>query len=225
MKHCDSCHVDIADQTAFCPLCGDVLVGAQASDLFVPNNPYPNLTEVTRQYNLVYRILLFASLLGGSVSVLVNLLVSVEILWSLIVVAALLYLWITVPPLLRRGVDYARHIVLQTVLTSFLVAALDIIIGWRAWSVNYVVPGLFCAGIITITIVAAFNYTNLAQYVLYQVMLGVFGFIPLLLYLLGISTSFVVSLISAALALASILLTFIFGDRSLKSEFKRRFHL
>ena len=68
------------------------------------------------------------------------------------------------------------------------------------------------------------NRTSWARYVLYQVIMGAFGFIPLVLYLLGLAQNLVIVLVSAGISLASLLATIVFADSSIKSEFKRRFH-
>lgn len=223
MKACNECHIKIEGEREFCPLCGGAL-----EDFPQPGSPlnlYPDLSGRTRQYNLIARLLVFLSLLGAGLSVLINLLVPSGFMWCLIVIAALVYLWLTVPPLLRRGVNYSRRIMFQVIFTCILVVALDFITGYRGWSVNYVVPGLLSAGIGAIGVMVVFNRTNWSQYVLYQVQMGVFAFIPLVLYLMGLSNSLVMVLIAASLGLASLLVTIVFGDRSIKSEFKRRFHM
>ena len=223
MKACNECHIHLAGAPDFCPLCGAAVENAKGVP--APLNRYPNLSGRTRKYNLIYRLLVFLSLLGGGLSVLINLLVPSGFLWSLIVVAALVYLWLTVPPLLRRGINYSRRIMFQVLFTCVLAVALDFIIGYSGWSLNYVVPGLLSAGIGAIGVMVVFNRTNWAQYVLYQVQMGVFGFIPLVLYLFGLGNSLVMVLVAASLALATLLVTIVFADRSIKSEFKRRFHL
>lgn len=225
MKTCNSCHVLVQNKKDFCPLCGTPLDPAQTPAYPLPSNHYPDLSRALAKYNFVVRILLLITLLGSGVSLLVNLLVSPGFLWSLIVIAASTYCWLVVPPLLRRGVNYAAQTVLQVFGTSLLMIVLDSIIGFRGWSISYVIPGLLMAGILSIGLMAIFNRTFWSQYVLYQVLMGVFGFIPLLLYLLGLPSNLLMVIFTGALAMASLLITFIFSDRTVKNEFKRRFHL
>lgn len=221
MRACKDCCAKIVTRQNFCPLCGQALE-KDAKDPAVLN-PYPDLTGRERQYNLVYRCLVFMSLLGGGLSLLVNLLVPSGFLWCLIVISALLYLWLTVPPLLRRGINYSSRVMFQAIFTCGLVVALDFIVGYKGWSINYVVPGLLSAGIGAIGGLVVFNRTNWVQYVLYQAQMAIFGFIPLVLYLFGLG-NIVMVLVAASLGFASLLITIVFADRSIKSEFKRRFH-
>lgn len=225
MKACNECHVNIETGGEFCPLCGAALQPATTNAITPPPNPYPDLGGRTAQYNVLLRVFIFLSLLAVGASVLVNLLVPVGFWWCLIVIAGVAWLWLAIPPMLRRGANYAKRAVFLAIFTSLLVVALDFIIGWQGWSVTYAVPGLFCGGTFAIGMMVIFNRTSWAQYVFYQVLMGVFGFVPLLLYFLGISQSLVMVLITAGLSLASLLVTVVFGDRSLKHDFKRRFHL
>ncbi len=224
MQACETCHVKVQTSGGFCPLCGTALVPASPPEKPLPQNPYPDLSGLTARYNLILRLLLFFSLLGGGLCVLINLLAPTGFWWSLIVIAGILYLWATVPPLLRRGVNYAKRILFQTLFTSILMVVLDSVAGYTGWSVSFVIPALFSGGITAIGLMAAFNRTNWAQYIFYQVLIGVFGFLPLALYLLNIAQNLVMVLITAGLALASLLLTIVFGDRTLKHDFRRRFH-
>ena len=225
MKACDDCRVQVDGDHEFCPLCGSHLHSAEPFGYPLPHNHYPDLRDQTASTNFVLRVLLFITILGCTLSVLVNLMVDVSFLWCLIVLAAAAYLWLTIPPLLRRGVNYTRRILFQALFTSLLVVGLDIFLGYQGWSVDYVVPGLLAAGIVSIGMMVVFNRLQWVQYVLYQVIMGLFGFIPLLLYFLGIAHSLVMVLVAAGLGLASILVTMVFGDRSIKTEFRRRFHL
>lgn len=224
MKACNACHVHVQTASSFCPLCGTELLPGEAPKINPPPNMYPDLSKAKARYDLVTRILLFISIFGCAISVLINLLVMPRFLWSLIVVASVVYCWLAIPPMVRRGVNFASQIVVTVLLTSTLAIALDFIIGYRGWSVTYVLPALLSAGIAATAIMALFNRTNWAQFVLYQVLVGVFGFLPLVFYMVGLAQNMVMVLVTAGLALASLLITLIFGDRTIKSEFKRRFH-
>ncbi len=236
MEVCGSCKVKIMGDGDFCPLCGtaleDMATAKANSDIAPaaeggqppPQNAYPDLSREVAKYNFIKRLMLFVSVLGCGVCVLVNLLVDPRFLWSLIVLAAAAYGWLAVPPMLRRGANFGKHIVFTVILTSALAVALDFILGYTGWSVTYALPAICAAGIVATALMSVFNRTRWSQYVLYQVIAGVFGFIPLLLYAVGLAQNRLLVIIAAALALGSILATAFFGDRTIKSEFKRRFH-
>lgn len=224
MKNCEACrvHVDTL-QDQFCPLCGEELI---TIDLATPSkHPYPNLAGRLQKYNFIARLLLFLTLLGCAVSVLINWLVTPDFWWCLIVLAAAAYCWVSIPPLLRRGANFATRAVWQVIFTSLLCVILDWIVGYTGWSVTYVLPSLLCAGILSITLMAVFSRTSWVQYVFSLSWMALFAFIPLILYLLDIAQNLVMVLITAALGIACLLTLIVFGDRTIKNEFRRRFHL
>lgn len=225
MKHCDSCRVDVVTGAGCCPLCGSPLEAADNPAVIPPANTYPNLSDRVAKYNFVLRLFVFLSLLGCGLSLLINLTVNPSFLWSLIVVAAVVYLWVTIPPLLRNGVNYAKRVVYMAIFSSALVVVLDLIVGYRGWSVSFVVPALLMTGLASIALLMIFSRTKWTQYVFYQILLGVFGFVPLVLYLTGLASNLTMVLLCASLSLACLLVTIIFGDRSVKDDFKRRFNI
>lgn len=226
MKTCNDCGVFVDTGADFCPLCGAALQPAQTAfaGCAPPPSPYPDLRGQAARYNLIVRTFLFISLFGCGVCLLINLLVPARFWWSLIVIAAVAYCWLSIPPMLRRGANYAARTVLQVTLVSLFVLALDFIVGYTGWSVSYVIPALLSTGILAILLMVAFNRTSWTRYVMYQVLMGIFGFIPLVLYLLGFADSVAMVLVTAGLALASLLATIVFGDRGIKNEFRKRFH-
>jgi hypothetical protein len=156
---------------------------------------------------------------------LINWLVTPDFWWCLIVLAVAAYCWISIPPLLRRGANYATRAVWQVIFTSALCVALDFIVGYTGWSVSYVVSSLLCAGILSIGLMAIFSRTSWTQYVFSLAWMALFSFVPLILLLVGIAQNVVLVIITAALGLACLLTLIVFGDRTIKNEFKRRFHL
>lgn len=225
MKICNVCHIHIDTTEATCPLCGNGLQETAAAEYNVPKNHYPNLKKELVKYNFIMRILLFVSLLGCGVSVLINLLTNTTFLWCLIVVAAVVYAWLVVPSLLRQGFNYGLQALLQGLLASALCIALDFIIGYSGWSFTYVIPSIITLCILSVDLLSLFYRTNYTQYILYQIIVGVLGFVPLILYLTSVTHVFILAIIPACLGLASVLACLIFSDKSVKNEFKRRFHI
>lgn len=223
MKTCNACHITVNTTAEFCPLCGSALDDNTQKESVILN-PYPNLSKTIQQYGFLRRLLLFISLFVVIGCVLINLLTPHEDLWSLLVAAGVAYFWLIVPPILRRGSNRARQIMSQVIFTSLLVLGIDFFFGYQGWSLDYVIPSLLMAGIVGIALMAIFNRTRWAQYVLYQLIVATFSFVPLVLYLVGLTDSMVMVLVTAILGLASLLATIIFADRSVKNEFKRRFH-
>ncbi len=225
MQVCNACHVQVRAQQDYCPLCGGMLEKAECPGSLAAVNPYPDLRSRLAKFSLWRRILQAATLFCCLFSLLVNLLVTPQFWWSLFVLAGAAYCWALIPALLRRGVNLARQIVYQVLLTCLAVVLIDLIAGYRGWSVSYVIPAVLSAGILATGLMAAFRPSAWSIYVYYQVLVAAFGFAPLVLYLVGLAHSLVMVLLPAGLGMASIILTLLFADRSIKNEFVKRFHL
>ncbi|MEF9970492.1 MAG: DUF6320 domain-containing protein [Ruthenibacterium sp.] len=217
MKFCSACHIKIATPTVRCPVCG----GPVTTDDTVCRAAYP-VFQNKANYHFIKRLLLFLSIVLGAVCVLINYLNPTDFWWWTVAVTAILYAWIAVPHAMRRGGNAGGKILMQVVCAAAVIVLLDFETGYHAWSVNYVLPVIFCAGSVSLVLVILCNRTNWAGYVLYQAILAVFGFVPLVLYFTGISHSLVAALIPTLLAFVSIAAMLIFGDKSIKNEFRRR---
>ncbi|MEG2500255.1 MAG: DUF6320 domain-containing protein [Oscillospiraceae bacterium] len=224
MMYCNECKVTVNDKATVCPLCCAPLTKPEKSDAEPQKMPPAYPPPILRRggYGLVKRILAFLSCMTAVICVVVNVLVPTQFWWSLIAITGICYVWIVVPHAMRRGGNLAGKVFVQVVFSSALVVLLDFELGWRAWSVSYVIPVILSGGITAVGLVILCNSTNWAGYVLYQVMLALFGFIPLVLCLTGLVNNFLFALVTSLFALAALIATIVFGDKSIKAEFKRR---
>lgn len=218
MKHCKACNVDISTPAILCPLCA----GPLTDDGAPLQNVYPPMVE-RMNYNFVKRLLMLLSIIGVAVCAFVNLYVTKGLWWWLLALIGVVYAWVVTTHAMRRGGNRGGIVLMQVVSAGIVLVLADFLTGWRAWSINYLLPGVFCAGIVAIDIIILGNRTNWAGYVLYQVTLAAFGFLPTILYFTGVTYNLWFALAPAALAAVSLLALFLFGDRTIKNEFRRRF--
>ena len=125
---------------------------------------------------------------------------------------------------LRRGGNAAGKVLMQVVAGSALAVLVDFETGYRGWGVSFVVPAFICAGIVAVVVLVMCNRTNWAGYVLYQAVLAVFGLAMPVLYFTGLAHSLVGAVVPSILAVATLAGMAVFGDRTIKNEFRRRLH-
>lgn len=217
MKHCKACHVNILTPDVLCPLCKGPLVAMEGAEI----EAYPP-TVVRRKYNFVKRLLLFLTVIMAILCVAVNLLVTNDFWWWPIALTVMVSTWIVVPHVMRHGGNAGGKALMCVFIATVAVLLIDFQTGWRGWSVSYVLPVILCGGIVCIVILILCNRTNWAGYVIYQFTLGIFGFVPLVLYFTHVSSSLVAAIIPAAFAVLTLAGLLLFGDRTIKNEFKRR---
>jgi len=221
MKTCKRCNVKVLDNTNNCPLCRSVLTDY---DGVTADNIYPAVDVNVRRYNIIARIFLFLSIVGGITAIVTNYLTYNGILWSILTVAAILYCWTAIIHSIKHHINVASKIFVQTIFASVFVVIIDFVMGYSGWAVNYVVPNLFSIANISVLIIIIVNRMDWHNYALYQVSIGVFGFIPIVLFLFGVIDRPLTTIIATVISVLTLLFAFIFGDKSVKSELKRRFH-
>jgi len=222
MKTCKRCQVKIMDATVTCPLCRSVLAD-EGVDL--PKTRYPLASFKSSSYYLFQKIILFISVLIILASVVVNYFFYNGILWSLASIVAVLYSWTIIRHAIKNSIDLASKIIVQTISGSILVIVIDCVTGFNGWSFNYVVPQAAILANIGIFVLLIVSKLDWKKYVLHQMGMAFLGFIPLILTMVKIVDRPLMSYIATATSVIILVFTVIFGDKSLKSEITRRFHI
>jgi hypothetical protein len=190
------------------------------------NSKYPTaVVETASRYNFVLRLFLFLSVVIASTCILINILTYKGVLWSAYVAGSILYVWITVgyPVFTRRKLG--QIIVINTLATAIYVYSLELATKTKGWGLTYVTPFLFIASTLFITFVILLKRLKWREYTVYQTILVIMGFLPVLFCAFGLVTAIWPSVISAFYSFLTVTGMFIFGDKKYKDELIKRFHL
>lgn len=146
-------------------------------------------------------------------------------LWSIIAIGLMAYTALTVEYSVLRHANLASKILLQTVAAQILLVALDHSTGYNGWSVNYGIPSTILFADLSIVFLILVNRMNWQSYFMYQIAVTVFSFIPLILWATGLLTRPFLALFTVTVTVIILAVTIVLGDRSVKTELKRRFHV
>ncbi|WP_312502204.1 DUF6320 domain-containing protein [Lacrimispora sp.] len=146
-------------------------------------------------------------------------------LWSIIAIGLMAYTALTVEYSILRHANLASKILLQTVAAQVLLVALDHSRGYNGWSVNYGIPSTILFADLSVVFLILVNRMNWQSYFMYQIAVTVFSFIPLILWATGLLTRPLLALITVTVTVIILAVTIVLGDRSVKTELKRRFHV
>lgn len=145
-------------------------------------------------------------------------------LWSIIAIGCIIYVAVTIKYSIMRHANLAWKIVVQTIVAGVLLVIFDHATGYGGWSVNYGVPSILLFADLAVVFLILVNRLNWQSYFMYQIAITIFSFIPILLWAAGLVTHPKMAFITAGLTLLILLVTIRWGDRSVKTELKRRFH-
>jgi len=221
MKTCKRCKVYVQDDSNICPLCRTVLTN---SDGEVQDKEYPTIEVSVHKYNILKRIFLFVSILSTAASVITNYLTYRGVIWSAITIAAIIYLWVIMTYSIKRNRNIASQILVQVLCVAILSVIMDNAIGYVGWSVNHVIPEIVILANVSVLILVFVNRMYWNTYVINQIVIAICGLIPGVLFLCGVIKVPLPTIIATATSIIVLIVMMIFGDKTIKSELKRRFH-
>ena len=220
MSRCKQCNVEILDETERCPLCHSVLEKTVEVE-----NMYPNVRTMTRRLALLSRIYLFVAILVEALLIYLNVLSDSEMFWSAIPGLAMLYGYLVMRYAILGKSGYKGKIIVLTLIAILMVVAIDFVVGYRGWSVNYALPSAILLVDAGILILMCINRRNWQSYMMWQIFMILCSVVPLVLYAVGIVTAPLLALLAFAFSTALFLGTLIIGDRRARTELRRRFHV
>ncbi len=222
MRECKKCRVEVLDDTSVCPLCSNVLEITEGSQ---GCTGYPDVKAASRKYALALRLYSFLAIVLEAALITINYLKFNGIWWSAISGAAFLYFYVTLRYSLQKNTGYQKRIIIQIIGAVVLVIAIDHILGYQRWSVNYVLPGAILLLDVTIIILMLLNIQNWQSYIPMQILTVVSAMACILLWRRGFITSPIPTLVAMGCSVCMLLGTLMIGDRKAKAELKRRFHV
>lgn len=221
MAKCKKCNVEILDETEVCPLCKSIL---QPTDEV--ENMYPDVRHRTRVLSLLCNIYLFLAICLQAFLTIVNLMRGTQIMWCLISGLILLYGYLVLRYAVLGKSGHRSKVTVLVALAILSAVIIDMVIGYRGWSVDYVLP----AGIVLVDGIIVFcmtvtNRKNWQSYIMWQILMIFCSLIPAGLFLAGLENNLYISFAPFAVSMILFLGTVIIGDRRARLELARRFHI
>ena len=222
MAKCKNCNLEILDETVSCPLCQSILEPTVDVE-----NMYPDVRLMMRRFTLLTRIYLFVALVAEAALFTINLVTfhQYPLWWSAITGLVLLYAYLVLRYAVVGKTGYKSKVLVLSLIAVLTTIAIDLVTGYRGWSVDYVLPG----GILMLDVVIIgcmiYNRRNWQSYMMWQLLMVLCSILPIALYILGLERNEYLAFLPMACSATLFLGTLIIGDRRARTELKRRFHL
>lgn len=220
MSRCGKCKLEVLDETERCLLCNCVLEKTVEVE-----NMYPNVRIKAKKMMLFGRIYLFVAILTEVLLLYINYMTVSNVWWSIISGLALFYGYLLIRFAILGKTGYQIKIVVLMMILILMMIAIDFLVGYHGWSLNYVLPSGIIVVDIGIVILMIINKRNWQSYIMLQIFMIICSLIPVILALVGIVTDPVLSGIAMISSVFLFLGTIIIGDRRARTELRRRFHI
>lgn len=186
--------------------------------------PYPQIPNQSRLFQLLIRWYIILTLLTGTGLTIYNFSHYHGLGWSVLIDAGILYSWLSLRFFIRFNINPAARILSHTVAIEILCIAADIVPGYGGWSLNYGFPALLLAAEGANIFLMLYDSINWQSYFIFQILYAVIGLIALPLWLTGIISHPVPSIIALGVTLCVLIASICFNPGKIKNETKRRFH-
>lgn len=220
MKYCKNCNVEIVGKRKICPLCQGHLTGDKPQD-----EVFPRISFIYREYSTFFKVMLLISIIAASISVAVNIMLPQSGAWSLFVLGGLGSVWVSIITAINKRKNIPKNIVYQVMTISVIVLLWDVLMGWKGWSINYVIPFVCFFAMLSMAVISKVRKLHIEDYILYIIIDGLFGIVPAVFIIIGFLDVLYPSLICIVTSVISLSTIIIFEDKRLIAEMRRRLHL
>ena len=225
MRECKSCHITLGDHEENCPLCG-AHTSPVASELVITSGEYPKKDITKTSKYKVRNVFVGISVILMAAFLLVSVL-SKNWAYALITVTAISFVWLTI----LRNIFYSRNLcqILTRIGVYILIYFNLIMLHFYFTTHDFSILNA-AIGIVTPIILAIMNVVYMMivfiskkwyMFAFNAIILSVVE-IALLIVTIFTPISYVASIIPAALGVATIVFSFVFGKNVMIAEFKKR---
>jgi len=221
VKYCEKCKVNIIGKRKTCPLCQGNLVGQDNHEIDV----FPKISFVNEDHSLMFKMILFISIVVAAVSVALNILLPSKGAWSIFIIGGLASVWASIISARNKRKNIPKSIVYQVVIISVITVIWDFLTHWKGWSINYIIPFICVLAMISMALISKIRRQKLEDYMLYFIIDGLFGIIPIIFILTNILDVIYPSLICILCSVISLAALLVFQGERMIAEIKRRLHM
>lgn len=221
MQSCNNCKVNIKGDHTVCPLCAGIMEGKGDSK----EDVFPYIPTIYQEFNLFIRILLLISIVAVVASFAINLIFGAESRWSLLVAAGVLCMWISLYFIIRKKNNIAKTILWQVGVIGILSVIWDKSMGWRGWSLDYVIPSVCVLAMIVMAVGAKLLKIGVRDLIIYLFIDAIFGLIPAIFFICGWLNVIFPSIICVAASIISLSALILFQGENMKAELNKRMHI
>ena len=221
MQSCSNCKVSLKGNNKVCPLCGSMI----HENAEIEEEVFPHIPTIFQEFNLFIRTMILFSISAVVISVAINALFTKESRWSLLVVASILCMWVSLIIIIRKKNNIPKTIVWQVALIAILSVLWDYSMGWRGWSIDYVLPSVCVGAMIVMAIAAKLLKLGVRDLIIYLFVDGIFGFVPIIFLLFGGLHVWFPSVICVATSAISLSAIILYEGENMKAELNKRMHI
>ncbi len=185
---------------------------------------YPQKIKAKKSDKII-KILVSVSIGIALILLLINKLTTPNIPWAALANAGILYSWITVMYSIKKNVNIAGHVLLQTIALSVLTTYIDYNLGFKGWSINIAIPIMIIVANITMLVLTIVSYKKYMKYAIYQLIIVLFSMLPVVFITEHMIQDKTLSMIASGISVLNFVLCLVLCAKDVKEAIVRKFHM
>ncbi len=222
MSYCSHCRVHVRGEDSSCPLCLNTLPdsrGERGEPIF-PEIP-PRIEK-----KILMKIMLFISIIVLVAALFIwRLIEDAPFSWIVTTLLGIVTFWLWMIFVMRRRIHMQKRIT----GALFIVAALSVFwdwkIGWRGWSVDYVIPVACMISLLALAVIGRVFRLPWSDYLTYLLIVCIFGLVLSLFLLFDVVNVIYPTLLCIACCAISLAGLLIFRGEEILFELQKRMHV
>lgn len=185
---------------------------------------YPEKVKAKKSDKII-KILIGVSIGIAVILLLINKLTTPSIPWAALANSGILYSWVVVIYSIKKNVNIAGHVLLQTIAISMLTVYIDYKLGFKGWSINIAIPIMIIIANITMLVLTIVSYKKYIKYAIYQLIIVLFSMLPIVLMTENMVEEKTISMIASGISILNFLLCLMLCAKDMKEAIIRKFHM
>lgn len=189
-------------------------------------NDFPGCgEEQKKEGRRAYQIFTFLCLAVAVICGMINYMTAETLNWFWFAAAGSFCAWLVVSVAYTKRRNILKNEMWQLLIITGIAVLWDIFMGWNRWSVNFVLPFGAMAVLGSIPVIAKVNHLEPEEYLFYLVQAGIAGCIPIILVWTGIVSFPYPSVICSGISFLALAGLFIFQQKKMISEFRKKLRM
>ena len=166
----------------------------------------------------------FACIAAVVICFMVNYIFTPKLIWSVFVAGGALSMWVTLAVGFFKRHNLLKNGIWQMIIIPTVCIIWDYYTGWHAWSIDFVMPCVYLAILISMVIVTKIQKLPVEAYMIYYIMAGVFGLLPAILLAFYTSQFVLFPVLCGGISFLWLMALLIFKRRDFFVELSKKLH-
>ena len=188
------------------------------------DDQFPEHIETEKRRKTFFQWFSFTCIAAAVIAVVINMIFTPSREWFPIVLGITMSMWVALSIGFFKRHNLLKNGIWQTVIFSVGCVLWDYFTGWRGWSLDYAFPAICLTVMASFGIITKLQKLRAQDYMIYYLLIGIIGLVPLLFWAVGLVDVHYLSVICGGVSFLLMAALVIFRGGDLAAELHKKLH-